>query len=363
MLLERLLIHNFRNLEQLDFRPGSAFNLISGPNGSGKTSVLEAISYLALARSFRSANAQYLIRRGQPSFEIFARVDEQGQGSGAFSHSIGVSRGRSQHSVRIRIDGSPISRLTDLVSHLCVQVIHPQGIELITGGPELRRRFIDWGLYYAEPEFKHLYAQYHKALKQRNALLRSGAEAALFVPWDALLSELSVRISALRSQYVEAFEDILLTIVNKFLCQFRFSFELYQGFENAVSLAADLGSNLEKDRVLGYTSMGCHRADLKIKCDALAAGSTLSRGQLKLLVCAMRMAQSLLFKEQTKRNCIFLIDDLNSELDRRSQEILLTHLEQCHNQVFIANIEPALLFGDLSKQKIFELQDGHLAPS
>ncbi len=361
MFLTRLCIRHFRNLTSLDFTPGSSFNLISGPNGSGKTSFLEALSYLALARSFRGANVNYLIEHQQPSFEIFAKVKEQEDD--LVTHAIGLSRSRKTQDLKIRIDGRPINKLSDLVAHICVQVIHPQGSELITGGPELRRRFIDWGVYYAMPQFKDLFSQYNKTLRQRNSLLKSNAPKTQFTVWDEILTELSCQIDDLREQYLQALNEILSTVVNKFLSDFKLSFQLHKGAENGLAMRSALRSNLEKERVLGYTLTGCHRADLKIKTDSLAAGATLSRGQLKLLVCAMRMSQSLLLHKQTGRSCIFLIDDLNSELDKRSQDLLLDYLEQCHNQVFITNITPDPLFREMSKQKFLALEDGQARSS
>ena len=99
-----------------------------------------------------------------------------------------------------------------------------------------------------------------------------------------------------------------------------------------------LDSNLEKDRILGYTFYGCHRADLKIKCNNFSASETLSRGQLKLLVCAMRLAQGSLLKQQIGKSCVYLIDDLSSELDPISREILLNDLKDCKSQVFLTII-------------------------
>lgn len=95
-----------------------------------------------------------------------------------------------------------------------------------------------------------------------------------------------------------------------------------------------LNLNIEKDRVLGYTFYGCHRAELRIKCNNFSASETLSRGQLKLLVCAMRLSQGYLLKHQVGKNCIFLIDDLSSELDANSRMLLLNELKECDSQVF-----------------------------
>lgn len=169
MFIQRLVIQNFRNLQHLELETVPNFNLISGPNGAGKTSVLEAICYLALGRSFRNAGNQYLVQQGQNTFSLFAQIQEQVDSLNSQT-TIGMSRTRGEDLI-IKVNTEPLTRRIDLVDHICVQMIHPQGIELITKEAEGRRNFVDWGVYYSDPEFKHLWLEYRKALKQRNALL------------------------------------------------------------------------------------------------------------------------------------------------------------------------------------------------
>ncbi len=408
MFIKRLLITDFRNLHYIDLSPSPHFNFICGPNGSGKTSIIEAIHYLALARSFRSNSYQYLITQGQSRFNLYAEVQED---NNVMPTSIGLSRERGQDAV-IKINATPISRLLELIDHICVQIIHPQGVELITKEADSRRGFIDWGVYYTDPEFKELWWQYRKILKQRNALLRQEAQAmggrrvlrqrlkeaaqlqwqqpnwqqhnlqaepvsaVSSVPsaqsagrffdqmsiWDEALASLSERITQKRLKYLDDLQVILSDLLNDFLPHFKLKFELNFGWEKGQDLRAVLAQNLEKDRVLGYTSYGCHRADLKIKNNNLAAGATLSRGQLKMLVYALRLAQGLLLKEQTNRSCIYLIDDLNSELDDHSQRVLLEKLLQCQHQVFISNISTispdSLQLSADTDTRVFSLQQG-----
>lgn len=359
MFLSRLVISDFRNLEMLDFNPVPGFNVIYGPNGSGKSSVLEAISYLALARSFRGYNYQYLIKSGKKQFSVFAAVNED---EGSVAANVGVSRGRSDE-LQIRINGSKVTRLIDLVDKLCVQIIHPQGVELVTQGPELRRNFVDWGVYYSEPSFKDLWLNYKRVLRQRNFLLKSKASDLEISIWDDLLASLSEQIDEMRRSYLEKLRGILSAGCKQFLPGFSLRFDLHSGWNKDFKLRDLLAQNLEKDRVLGYTFYGCHRADLKIKSDSISAGATLSRGQLKLLVCAMRLAQGLLLKQETGRSCIYLIDDLNSELDVNSQKILLDNLKQCSCQVFITNISREILLNDDVDVRYVGLNNGFLENS
>lgn len=340
MKISRLIVQNYRNISYLDIEPSFSFNIIYGKNGSGKTSLLEAISYLGFGRSFRSAKFQNLIQYSQPSFTISSSVKTEGQ---EFSDSLGITRYRNRNEgMVISINHERSNRLADLVDKVSLQVIHPQGIDLLLDGPELRRNYIDWGIYYSEPSFKELWLNYKKVINQRNFLLKKKADSESIQMWDESLCNLSERITEYREKYFAKLKQILITKTKQFLPNFEFEFSFSKGWPNGLQLRSVLNLNIEKDRVLGYTFYGCHRADLKIKCNNLIASETLSRGQLKLLMCAMKLAQGNLLKEQNGKKCIFLIDDLSSELDSNSRQLLLQDLIDCDNQVFLTNISKDL---------------------
>ncbi len=335
MYIRRLFINNFRNIEWMDFEPSSEINLIFGPNGSGKTSLLESISYLALCRSFRSSRFQNLIANDKSGFIVSAKVISDDN----LENTLGISRNRSRsNDLQISIDKKRVYKLVDLVDHICVQIIHPQGIDLITGSPETRRHFIDWGVYFINPEYKNIWSEYKKILSQRNILLKKRASEAEIIVWDDILCQISEKITALRADYLKKFIPIFRKKIEDFLPGFDINISLSKGWDNGIDIRSLLSLNLEKDRLLGYTFYGCHRADLKIKTSQLSASETLSRGQLKLLMCAMKLSQGTLLYEQTGRRCIYLIDDFTSELDHNSREALLKDLSCFSNQVFITNI-------------------------
>ncbi len=356
MRLKRLLANDFRNLEFCVLEPQDCINVICGPNGSGKTSILEAISYLALGRSFRpSCNYQSLIKRGVDAFELFAKVEEDEEQPPA---AIGFKKDRTGLS-QIKLNRDKTVRLLDVISYLCVQVIHPQGSELVTGSPEERRSYIDWGLFYHYPRFKEAHYAFKKLLSQRNSLLRRHSDSYDFAFWDDRLAAAAEIITKLRLEYLDKLKPILKDKLKLFLPNLKFEFELSPGFDEQAGLKAVLEKNLQRDLNLGYTFSGPHRCDLKIKTTGILAYQMLSRGQLKLLTAAMRLSQGqLLFNEQ-KRACIYLIDDLNSELDERSQEILISSLKALNHQLFITNISPDLkVLKDLGDFALFEVNEG-----
>ena len=338
MRIAELKLKNFRNLRSLGFTASATFNLIYGPNGCGKTSILEALAYLSLGRSFRAVRYPHLITRGADNFFIEARIQPD---EGPLPVNLAVGRERTGGS-SIRINGAPVARLVDLATHLCVQIIHPEGSELVNGAAELRRGFLDWGVFYSSEQRRPDWSRYRRVLSQRNALLQHPQGAAQLAFWDDELCALAERITTARGEYLQRLRPFLEAQLELLLPEVKLEFSLSKGWDEGRELKAVLKANLEVDRAKGYTYYGCHRADLKIKNLSWKADETLSRGQLKLLVCALRLAQSELLLKERGISCVFLIDDLNAELDSRSRTVLFEQLRSGAHQVFITNIDPDL---------------------
>ena len=358
MILKRIKIQNFRNIRRLMIEPDMV-NVLYGPKKNKKTSVLEAISSLALGRSFRGSQTSHLINNESQELTISAQIERD---NGNIIDSVGLMRSRSRVNTptQISINGKHTNKLIDIVDKLCIQVIHPLGNELITGSPEGRRNFLDWGVYYSEPDFKEYWIKYKKIINQRNVLLKDRSNSfskSVLTVWDDALASLSEKINSLRNIYLSELAPELEMITNKFLPNFKFHFELSKGWPNGVELKDLLALNFEKDRNLGYTFYGCHRAELKIKANKYPASETLSRGQSKLLVCAMRLAQGNVLAKQIHKNCIYLVDDINSELDQCSRELLIHEMLGCKNQIFITNINDDIMFPNDVNPNLINIQD------
>lgn len=355
MYLKKLALQNIRNLSHLTYEPSKSFNVVYGKNGSGKTSLLEAISFLGYGKSFRDSKYQNLISSGLPYFSITADVFNSKTN---IQESLGICRYKNRNQdFSILINSNKTKRLSDLVDRVSIQVIHPQGIDLILQGPEFRRNFIDWGVYYSYPQFKELWGNCKRLLSQRNSLLKSSSSIEMVELWDEKFCQLNEEINRLREEYIFGFKEILLKKLAIFLPDFTFDISFLKGWGNGLPLRSVLASNLEKDRVLGYTFYGCHRADLKIKCNNFYASDTLSRGQLKLLVCALKLAQGTFLYSQTGRKSIYLIDDLSSELDSNSRNILLHELSECGFQVFITNITSQIELDGITECKYLNMSE------
>ena len=338
MALRRLQIQEFRNIRQAELLPGPGVNLLLGCNGSGKTSVLEAIHYLGLGRSFRTHLTNRVIGHGEKAFTLFAQVEAPESGIQA----LGLSKSRTGESI-LKLGGRPAERLAQLAEVLPLQLIHPEGFSLLTGGPQQRREFLDWGVFHVERHFFPLWSKVRRLLKQRNAQLRQSTHYEPLRYWDQELARLGGELAQHRQNYCEALLPLLQEITADFLPDYEFRIGFYAGWDREKALQELLVEGFERDRLMGHTAVGPHRADLRLKANGVPVQDLLSRGELKLLVCAMRLAQGLFLNRQGERQCIFLIDDFASELDASKRHLLARRLKQSASQVFITAIDEAPL--------------------
>jgi DNA replication and repair protein RecF len=307
MSLRRMQVTDFRCLHQGDIEFDSQFTLISGPNASGKTSVLEAIYVLGRGRSFRTRRLEHLIRSGTDRLIVFGETDDA-----ARRVTLGVEA--SAQGVRARLGGQRVESLADLAAALPVQIIDPEVHRLIEEGPSRRRRFLDWGVFHVEPSFVGHWQKYHQVLRQRNAALRSGQSFPLVSAWDAELVRYAELLTAARSHYVD-----LLGPIAKQVAAHLLGMDLSLGYRAGWLRDLEFSQALERsgrhDQELGSTQVGPQRAELTIKLDGVLARDRISRGQQKLLAAVLLIAQIKLFKNDAATRPVLLLDDPAAELD------------------------------------------------
>lgn len=350
MGLETLSITDFRNIAKAQLTLSPSFNVIYGENGSGKTSLLEAIHYLSLGRSFRTHLHHRVIADEHEAFTLFASLQDE--------TALGIEKRRSGGG-RIRVNGDNCLSAAVLASFLPIQVINPDTHILLEGGPRGRRQFLDWGVFHVEPLFMATWQRAQLVLKQRNAALRQRLPSAQVTIWDQELHLLSEQLDRWRSDYMVAFLPVLQTLFNE-LWSFDVELAYYRGWNRDASLAAVLRTSLERDQQRGYTQFGPHRADIKITLDKTPAIDVFSRGQQKVFVICLRLAQGMLLKQCAEKQCLFLIDDMAAELDLKRREQLLELLMTLEAQVFVTTVDSDVLAGDSVKQdkKVFHVEHG-----
>lgn len=357
MGLTYLDISNFRNLTSVSLQPIShGFNFICGNNGSGKTSLLEAIYYLSLGRSFRSTIIDRIIRRSARKFSIFAHLASNTN----YSVPIGLER-QVKGELKLRISGKDAHSIAELANLLPIQLIDSHCHSLLDAGPVFRRKYLDWGIFYLNADFLRVWRQFNRALKQRNAALRGYISRKELEPWTYELVAGALHLDRMRREYVEQLIPLLEKTVSELLPITDFKITYQPGWDQSNSYLEILQQSIDKDLHLGYTQYGPHKADLKISVDRIPAKDILSRGQQKLFVCAMIVARGALLQGDVKRP-IYLVDDLPSELDIISRSSLLALLSKQEAQIFVTAVELANWGACLasSSMKMFHVEHGNV---
>ncbi|MEP1581959.1 MAG: AAA family ATPase, partial [Marinobacter sp.] len=172
MALVKLQSEHFRNLSPVPVSFSPSINLLYGANGSGKTSVLEAIGYLGLGRSFRVGRHQAVVSHGEHKLTVFGGLDQGMSGGeqssvGELNHRVGISRDVTAKETMLRVDGEAVRNLSSLARHLPVSVIDPGVFDIVAGGPGKRRQFLDWAVFHVEPSFASLWQQCQRVTSQR----------------------------------------------------------------------------------------------------------------------------------------------------------------------------------------------------
>ncbi len=357
MTLKRLLVHNVRNIEACDLTLSSGFNFLIGKNGSGKTSLLEAIYYLGHGRSFRRSLTNRVIRYEQESLVVHGQIEKKNSSQPVL---FGICKHRDGQT-EVKIAGEKNKKLVELAEILPMQLITPEGFELLTGGPKFRRSFIDWGVFHFEPQFFSVWSRMRRLMKQRNAELKGAENYQQISHWDAELTVLANQIDQWRKEYVEQLNQSATKLCQAFLPEYQITMSYRRGWDKQTEYAQALVDNFYRDRQVGYTNSGPHKADLCLRVGKIPVEDALSRGQLKLMMCALRLAQGQLLTKEKDKQCIYLIDDFASELDEQRRMLLAQQLNQMGAQVFVSAIN-AEQVSDMSqeKAKMFHVGQGRI---
>jgi DNA replication and repair protein RecF len=348
MSISQLSLTDFRNLKSttLDFDP--RLNLISGSNGSGKTSLLEAIYVLCQAHSFRTHQLKQCVRHGKPGFMLFGRFS-------GFKAGIAKRDGK----LEIRVNGETVKRRSELVKRSPINIVNTDIIQLIDGPPQKRRAFLDWCLFHVEPGYAEYWRQFQHALRQRNRLLKSRKDLDLLDYWNQHLVEPSLKISAMRLGYCEALGEILSDELGKILSGLALELGYQQGWPQQQDLAEALDKIRERDIRAGFTSIGIHRDDIDLTSGGRKVGEFVSRGQSKRLCLALLLAVLKLVSKNQQNRIILLIDDLHSELDQESQDLVYEQLADIDLQLFISNIDSSVPRAiNVKEFKLFHVEHG-----
>ena len=354
--ISRLQLRNLRRFREQELFPSPGFNLIVGDNGSGKSSLLEAIHLMAHGRSFRGRVRDGLIRNGESGLEVYVEWAQA-----AVLHRAGLRHSGS--SWEARLDGTSVGHIGELCAALAVVTFEPGSHILIHGSSEARRRYLDWGLFHVEPEFLLQWRRYARALKQRNALLRAQRFDSQLDAWEQELAQTGELLSGYRSAYASRLQPHLDSVVAAlFPAAGEVALMLQPGWkQHELSLPDALLIARERDQSQGHTTIGPHRADLRLDFSNFPGRESLSRGQAKLAALSLLMAQAAQLAEHEGAWPVLQLDDLASELDRHHQQRVLQYLHGCGAQVFVTGTEPPAALADLGIEiSMFHVEHGEL---
>jgi DNA replication and repair protein RecF len=306
MTLQRIQVSDFRCLHSAELEFDPKFTLISGPNASGKTSLLESIYVLGRGRSFRTRRLENLIRLGADRFVIYGEAGaERRTGLGIEGSTLGM---------RAKLGGDRVASLAELAAVLPVQIIDPEVHRLIEEGPSRRRRFLDWGVFHVEHSFVEKWQQYQLVLRQRNAALKARQPAAVVSAWDIDLVRLGTSIHEARALYVGQLAPVASDIAKRLL-GLQLSLSYRSGWSRDLSLGEALKASWIHDQDTGITQVGPQRAEVTFRLAGAPVKDRISRGQQKLLASSLLMAQLSLFPTEAQIRPTLLLDDPAAELD------------------------------------------------
>ena len=363
MLLDHLFVQDYRNIVQADLEFSHKLNCFVGQNGMGKTNLLDSVYCLSFCKSSISQTEQMTIRHGSESYQL------QGSyilpsGDRTTVACVSKVRGGKQ----FKRDGKEYQRFSDHIGYIPLVMVSPQDVELISGGSDERRRFMDIIISQYDTEYIKILISYNKALQQRNALLKMDVEPdrELFLMWEQTMAETGYEIYLKRR-----------ALTDRLVPYFQEMYSLIGDTSERVSLSysshADRGDLLKQfeewrglDRSAGYSLHGIHKDELEMDLNGYPIRKEGSQGQNKSYLVALKLAQYRLLRESCGRRPILLLDDIFDRLDafRVGRIISLVSDNDRFGQVFITDVDRNHIDGIMEDAgcdyKVFTVQDGQV---
>ena len=355
MSLGQITVSNLRCIEHADVELPSGLTLIWGGNGSGKTSLLEAIFLLGRGRSFRTRNTHRLIRHGQDRMRVIGHVKR----SALAPTVVGLEMdrtGEASGGLSAKVGGRAVDSLAELSQIFPVQVIEPGVHRLVEEGGYRRRRWLDWAVFHVEPAFVDTWVRYTRALKQRNAALKTDpAQASI---WDPELARLGTQVSDSRQRLLTSLEPYWNEAVLS-LSGLPVELHYLRGWSQEHSLAEAIAASRARDEMRHLTHAGPHRADVAVRLHGRPAREVLSRGQQKMVAVAMTLAQLRLLQVTTDTTPTLLLDDPAAELDVEYLRRFIAQISPLRCQLVVTSLQAeSRLFG--APERMFHMDEGRV---
>lgn len=371
-LLERLVVRDFRNVARLDAEFPAEGAALVGENGHGKTNLLEAIHYFHALGSMRGARDSDLVRFGVGAFHLRARLAGAARPVGEGVHEIAVGFDRGASRKKVVVDGSEIRRLSSALGALPSVVIAPRDVELVTGAPSVRRRFLDVLLALTSPGYLAALQGYRAALARRNAALRAAARSGrvddTVAVWEPALAESGAVLVAARAEWVRTHATGLGRHARAIGEGEPVAMHYVTPVESTASAHDELLAALERRRTTdvryGATQSGPHRDDLALLLGGHELGLFGSAGQQRTAAIALRLLERETLRAAHAGEPLLLLDDPFAELDaRRSARVLALLHDDRGGQTFLAVPRESDVPADFTRLPRWRVVDGMAEPA
>lgn len=356
MALTEFEFQNIRIYEHALIHPDKRLTIISGNNGSGKTTVLEAIHFLSTGKSFRTRQINTILRHGAKELAIRGMLENQHFGKTViFTTSSPAGR-------KIQINGLSKSKSSEVAQHFPALVISPENHIDFQRSSTQRRSTIDWLLFHVEQDFHDIWYRYQRALQQRNTALKDEKQVRSRFSWDSDLIRLGEKLRLYREQLLQ----IIVPTFQQFCCllfdaDVSVNLSMNHGWDEEIGLGETLNAGRSIDVKYGFTNIGPHRSDLKIIFNNYLSRNEASNGQNKLLLIALRLAQIKHIYDHSDKQCCLLIDDFSADLDRDHRRRLLSILSKQPGQTIVTSTGlDSFELSDWSSQKTFHVKHGKI---
>jgi DNA replication and repair protein RecF len=319
--INKVTLASFRNYSEKDFTFLPGINLIHGDNGIGKSNLLESILISSIGRSDRTKNLKEAIQHGASKFYIDIFYTKEG-----LSEKIHINfDGKEKEILHNKTKHKSFSSLLGLLPSV---LYSPADVDIITGEPKYRRRFMDIHLAQSDSSYILHLSRYNKALKHRNALLKTNDYSAIEI-WEEQLAHSAAIIQKKRARFIDELEGIFTEEFSYFQHKSKIPKVIYKPSPKEYITAASYKESREKDFILGFTTVGPHRDDLLFSLDTEKAKVYSSEGEKRLMVIALKLASYRMMDA-----VIFAMDDYHSFLDKGKQKHLIERLKTLP-QVFL----------------------------
>ncbi len=357
MYVKKILLSNYRNLEDLNIELSQGINIFYGDNAQGKTNLLESVYYCSAGRSHRTHIDRELIKFGEMEAHIKTFVQKEN-----YVERIDVHLKKDEKK-GIAINGIPIKKIGQIFGTLITVIFSPEDLNIIKSGPSERRKFMDLEICQLKPSYYYELQQYYSVLKQRNVLLKNvqknkEAKDTIFL-WDEQLVRYGTKIMAERQQFIEKLNTIAIEKHNELTGNTENLTIEYKQNISCEFFLDKLKRNIDKDIIFGSTSVGPHKDDINFyinHCDVKIFGS---QGQQRSVALTLKLSEIQLIFQEKNEFPVLLLDDVLSELDLNRQKYLLLNIKNLQTILTCTGVEDVIK-KNIADATVFPIQNGKI---